>query len=321
MAAVVYVALQQFCEHDPRPLQRLRAAGYEVRLNTLGRRLRREDMLGALQDAEAVIAGVEPYEAQLLHALPRLRCISRCGVGTDSIDMEAVRQRGIAVYTTPDEVVDSVAQMTVALIFALARQLPWHLAQSRAGQWKKRPGVLLSEWTIGVIGFGRIGRAVERSLRVFGPQMMVADPAVQPSDLPPKVRLRPLPEVLRESDLISLHASPLRHQGPLIGRKEFAQMKPGSVLINTSRGFLVDEAALDDALASGHVAGAALDVFAEEPYTGPLTRHPQVICTPHVASLTRAGRIAMEQRCVEHVLACLASPIAGQPAAPAAQYG
>ena len=299
---VVYVALQQFCEHDERPRQILLEAGCEVRQNTLGRRLRREDVLDALREVDAVVAGVEPYDAELLAAFPRLRCISRCGVGTEAIDLEAARRLGIAVYTTPEEVVEPVAQMTVGMILALARNLPFHLHAAREGRWQKRTGVLLSEWTIGLVGFGRIGRRVEELLRAFGPRVLVHDPALTARDLPDGVEWRELPSLLAEADLVSLHAGRPAAAGALLGRREFQRMKPGACLVNTARGFLVDEAALEEALRSGRLAGAALDVFEAEPYTGPLATLPNVLCTPHVASLARASRAAMERQCATHVV-------------------
>lgn len=298
---LVYVTLQQFCEADERPRRLLLEAGFEVRENRLGRRMRREDLLDALRDAEAVLAGVEPYDGELLERLPRLKCISRCGAGTDAIDLEAAERRGIAVYSTPDEVVEPVAQMTVAMILALARNIPFHVCAAHEGQWVKRTGVLLSEWTIGLIGFGRIGQAVERCLRAFAPRVLISDPAVRPEALPNGVEWRELEALLTEADLVSLHASRPKDAGPLIGRRELEMMRPGSRLVNTARGSLVDEAALVEALRSGHLAAAALDVFETEPYTGPLAALPQVLCTPHVASLTRASRAAMEWRCVRHV--------------------
>ncbi len=142
---MVYVALQQFCEHDATPRALLTQAGCEVRGNTLGRRLRADELREVLRDADAVIAGVEPYDAALFASLPRLRCISRCGIGTDAIDLEAAARSGIAVYTTAEEVVEPVAQLTVAMLLALARHLPLHHADFQHGVWKKRTGVLLSE--------------------------------------------------------------------------------------------------------------------------------------------------------------------------------
>jgi len=303
---LVYVALRQFCEEDDHPRRVLLNAGLEVRENTLGRRLRREEMATLLQGANAVLAGVEPYDGELLAALPRLRCISRCGAGTDSIDLEAARQLGIAVYATPEEVVEPVAQMTIAMMLALARQLPQHLAGLRSGLWKAQTGSLLSEWTVGLVGFGRIGRVVERYLRAFGSRVLVADPNVGRDAVPKPAEWRELPSLLAEADLVSLHVGRPKDGGILMGRHEFAAMKQGSRLVNTARGYLVDEAALFDGLQSGHLAGAALDVFADEPYTGRLATLPQVLCTPHVASLTRASRAAMERRCARNVLDWLA---------------
>lgn len=310
-ARSVYVALQQFCAFDNRPRQLLQEAGFDVRQNDLGRRLRKEDLLPVLEGVDAVLAGVEPYDAELLAALPQLRCISRCGIGTDAIDLDAASRLGVTVWTTADEVIEPVAQLTVAMILALARNLPLHLADGRNGAWNKRSGFLLSEWTIGLVGFGRIGRRVAEYLRVFEPRICVADSCLREVDVPRGSELRDLPSLLGDSDVVSIHASRPREEGPLIGRAELAQMKRGSFLVNTARGFLVDETALSDALLSGRLAGAALDVFQDEPYHGPLTKLPQVLCTPHIATLTRASRAAMELRCAQNVVECLAGLPAG----------
>ena len=311
-AGSVYVALQQFCEFDDRPRQLLHKAGFDVRQNELGRRLRKEDLLRGLKDVDAVIAGVEPYDAELLAVLPRLKCISRCGVGTDAIDLEAAQRQGIIVCTTADDSIEPVAQLTLAMILALARNMPLHLADGRAGAWHKRTGYLLSEWTIGLVGCGRIGTRVAEYLRVFQPRRIcVADPDRGARDLPCGTEQCALSSLLADSDVVSIHAGRPREEGPLIGRTELARMKRGSFLVNTARGFLVDEAALYDALVSGHVAGAALDVFQEEPYRGPLTTLPQVLCTPHIATLTRGSRAAMELQCAQHVVECVANLPAG----------
>ena len=307
---VVYVTLQQFCEADERPRQALLEAGIDLRCNTLGRRLRREELAGLLQEADAVLAGVEPYDADLLARLPRLRCISRCGTGTDAIDLGAARERGIAVYTTPDEVVEPVAQLTVGMILALARNLPLHLADARAGRWQKRVGALLSEWMIGLVGFGRIGRRVEALLRAFGPRVLACDPAGDAAGAPPGVALVDLPTLLARADLVSLHASRRTGDGPLLGRRELMMMKPGAFLVNTARGFLVDEAALAEALREGRLAGAAVDVFQAEPDMGALAALPNALCTPHVATLTSASRAAMERRAAANIVAHLAQAAA-----------
>ena len=298
----IYVALSQFCQDDGTARKLLAEAGFDIRENTSGRRIRREEMFKALCEVDAVLAGVEPYDAELLAALPRLRCISRCGVGTEAIDLEAAGRLNITVLTTVEEVVEPVAQMTVAMILALARNFPLHCGDFCSDIWLKHVGYLISEWTIGLVGFGRIGRAVEQYLRVFGAKVTITDPNVGPAELPHGVEMRDRESLLGEADLISLHVNRRPKEGVLIGKKEFATMKAGSRLVNTARGYLVDEAALIEALQSGHLSAAALDVFATEPYGGPLKMLPQVLSTPHVASLTKASRLAMELRCASNVL-------------------
>lgn len=299
---VVYVTLQQFCESDLQPRQLLVSEGFEVRQNPWGRRIRREELPEVLREVDAVLAGGESYDAALLARLPRLRCISRCGSGTDAIDLAAAKRHKIAVLTTNEEVVESVAQLTVAMMLALARNLPLHLGDFHRSVWKRRIGCLLSEWTIGLMGFGRIGRMVARYLRTFRPRVLVSDPQLRPADVPEDVELCEASSLLAGSDLISLHASRRPEEGPLLGRAELSAMKKGSYLVNTARGFLVDEQALYEALQSGHLAGAALDVFETEPYTGPLAQLPSVLCTPHVASFTRASRAAMELRAAQNIV-------------------
>jgi len=298
----VYVSLSQFCENDDRPRQVLFDAGLEVAENRTGQRLQRQELVEALGDADAVLAGVEPYDADLLAGLPSLRCISRCGAGTDSIDLEAAGRLNIAVFATRKEVVEPVAQLTMGMILALARNFPLHIDDFRSGHWQKHTGSLLSEWTIGLVGFGQIGRRVEQYLRMFKPRVLVTDPNVDAAEIPDGVQLCDLNELLPEADLVSLHASHASQDGPLLGCREIRGMRPGSRLVNTARGHLVDESELLEGLKSGHLAGAALDVFGVEPYSGPLARLPQVLCTSHVATLTGASRAAMELRCAKNAV-------------------
>ncbi len=298
----VFIALSQFCEDDDTPRRALLAAGCSIAENRLGRRLRAEEIVEAVGRSDAIIAGVEPYDAATLAAFPQVRCISRCGVGVDAIDMDAARRLGIEVRNTPDEVVEPVAQLTVGMILALARNLPEYGITLRTGNWRRHTGFLLSEWTIGIVGFGRIGRAVEQFLRPFGVTLVVSDPGLRQQDLPGAVELLNLETLLSRADLVSLHVSRPVSDGPLLSKREFELMKAGSRLVNTSRGYLVDEAALLSALESRRLVGAALDVFETEPYSGPLTLLPQVLCTPHIATLTHASRRAMELKAAANVI-------------------
>lgn len=298
----VFVAEPVFGEHGEEPLQLLREGGFGVALNPFRRMLRRQEMAEWLGPVEAVIAGLEAYDEEVLQNLPHLRCISRCGSGTDSVDLGAARRRNVAVLTTHEEVVEPVAQMTVGFILALARNLGPMADELRNGTWNPKIGNLLAEWNVGLIGFGRIGRAVEKHLRSFGPTVLVCDPFVAEKEMPPGVERLELDALLRRSDLVSLHVARPRSEGFLIERPQFALMKPGARMVNTSRGFLIDEDALCHALDAGRVSAAALDVFDVEPYQGALRKYPQVMCTPHIASFTRASRRSMELRSAANIV-------------------
>lgn len=302
IAKTVYVTLSQFCEKDDTPRLLLKEAGFIVKENTTGRRIKKEEMLAALAGADAVLAAVEPYDTEILSQLPQLKCISRCGMGTDAIDLQAAEKYGKTILVTVNEIIEPVAQMTLAMIFALARNFSQYVNHFQKGDWKKETGFLLSEWTIGLIGFGRIARKLEQYLRPFGCHVLVVDPFLKQGDLPEGVRLCSLQELLQNSSLVSLHAGRSPNEGVLLGSAEFEQMKKGSFLVNTARGYLVDEVALEKVLTSGHLAGAALDVFHQEPYLGPLGKMPNVLCTSHVATLTNASRAAMELACAKNVV-------------------
>lgn len=302
MQKTVYVTLSQFCETDESPRRVLLDAGFRLVENRTGRRIKAEEMYDALKDADAVLAAVEPYTADLLERLPRLKCISRCGAGTDAIDLNAAEKYGKAVLATPDEIVEPVAQMALGMILGLARNFIPHKTDFMEGLWKKHTGFLLSEWTIGLVGFGRIARKLEEYLRPLSPKILVFDPYLPPNGFPPSVKAVSFEELLQQSDMISLHASRSAQDGHLMGEKEFAKMKRGSFLVNTARGYLVDEKDLEAAVKSGHLAGAAMDVFEKEPYLGPLAKFPNVLATPHVATLTRASRAAMELRAARNVV-------------------
>ena len=298
----VYVTLSQFCESDDRPRKILFDAGFDVEENKTGRRIKREEMFEALKNADAVLAAVEPYDAELLAKLPKLKCISRCGAGADAIDAEAAKKYQKEIFVTRDEIVEPVAQMTLGMFFSLARNVVLHKCDFQAGNWKKRTGVLLSEWVIGLVGFGKIGRAVEKYLRPFGPKILVADPCLSNENLGEGVEVCSLQDLLTRSDLVSLHAASKPGDGPILGKSEFSKMKRGSFLVNTARGYMVDEKAMEEAIQSEILAGVALDVFEEEPYTGSLGKYHNVVVTPHVATLTKASRVAMELRCAKNVV-------------------
>ena len=291
----VYVSLSQFCEADDAPRKVLQEAGFMVSENKTGRRIKAEEMPEALAGVDAVLAAVESYTSELLDNLPQLKCISRCGAGVDSIELKAVEKNKIAVFATKDEVVEPVAQMTIGFILALARNFGPHSHDFQKGEWKKHTGHLLREWRIGIVGFGRIGQKVVEYLKPFGCRIEIADPFSNQATCDFKT-------LLGTCDLVTLHAGRDPKEGYLFSHNEFELMKRGSYFINTSRGYMVDEAALEKYLKNGCLAGAALDVFEQEPYEGSLTKLPQVMATPHVATLAVAARVAMELKAAQNIV-------------------
>lgn len=301
----ILVTLSMFAEASDEPLRLLKASGLAFEVNRTGKRMTPADVLAAAPDARGIVAGVEPYTDPTLAMLPKLRCISRVGAGVDSIDLAAAERRGIRVLSTPDETVPAVAEHTLALMLGLLRQLPRVDAATKARAWERTMGHLLGGKTVGIVGLGRVGRQVAQLVQAFGADVLASDPRADArwaSDH--AVALVPLGELLARSDIVSLHAT-REGTAPLLGRSEIAAMRPGAWLVNTARGELVDEPALAEALQRGKLGGAALDVFAEEPYRGPLCDMPNVVLTPHQATLTHETRAAMETRAVQNLLSHL----------------
>jgi len=262
--------------------------------------------------AQAMIAASQLlYTGDVMDACPNVRLIARTGIGVDNVDLAAATARGIVVTNTPDGPTESTAEHTVAMLLALAKRLKQGNANFAAGHWGPRTGVLMGDEvqgkTLGLVGLGRIGRRVAQICRL-GLEMRVLgyDPFVTPEQAAVLgVEWAPLDRVIAEADFVSLHAPPTPTTLHLMNRARFAQMKQGSYLLNMARGTLVDAEALLEALDSGHLKGAGLDVFDPEPppVALQLRDHPNVVATPHMASGTCEGRMRMETMAVERVLA------------------
>jgi D-3-phosphoglycerate dehydrogenase len=300
---VIFVALSTFAERDRRPLERLKASGEAFRLHQTGKRITTPELVRDGRDAAVIVAGVEPYDAETLGALPALRCICRCGVGTDNVDLAAARARGVAVLNTPDLPASAVAELALALFLALSRNLLPQANLVRARRWERLEAHLLGGRCVGVVGLGRIGRRVAELTRAFGARVVASDP-VADADWArgAAVELVYVDALLQEADIVSLHAARSEAHPLLMGIEQFARMRRGALFVNLARGSMVDEAALLGALKSGQVAGAGLDVFGTEPYSGPLCDLDNVILTPHSATLTVETRAAMELECVDKAL-------------------
>ncbi|MFC2167174.1 phosphoglycerate dehydrogenase [Acidobacteriota bacterium] len=299
----IFVALSAFSQFSQSPLNLLKESGCTHSINPHGRRLVRDEIIEMGHESEGIIAGVEPYDEYVLDRLPNLRCISRCGVGIDSISVEGAKKRGVEIRNTPDVVIQPVVELTVAMIFDLLRKLTSLTILLRAKKWERRAGHLLKGQKIGILGLGRIGKKMAEV-------MTGLETEVYGTDLFPdkqwaerwNVKIVPLNELLRIADILSVNLSVVKENTIKLGEDEFRKMKEGSIIVNTSRGQFIDETALYNALISGHLSGAALDVFTEEPYLGKLCELNNVVLTPHVASLTKESRIAMELEAVQNLI-------------------
>lgn len=300
-AVKVAVTTSSFAAQDAAPLELLRAGCGEVRLNPYGRTLTAAETIDFLDGCAGVLAGTEPYDQAFFQARPELKVISRCGAGLDGVDQQAAAAAFVAVFNTPDGPSPAVAELTIALALDLARGVSAHDRALRGGRWKKNMGRLLAGQKVAVIGYGRIGRRVAKLFQALEAQVAVHDPHVSGDDFPN----RPLEELWPWADGFTFHCPP-PPGGALVGREQLALMKPGAWLINAARGGLVDEAALAEALREKRLSGAALDVFGQEPYQGPLTGLDDIVLTPHIGSYAQEARIGMEMEAARNLLQGLA---------------
>ena len=251
-----------------------------------------DELIANLREADIVIVAAAQITRRVLESLPRCRAIVRYGIGLDNVELAAATDSGIVVAHVLDFCTEEVSNHAVALMLALARRLLPNHRDAAAGLWRQPQAWTLAPvhgQTLGIVGFGNIGRSVAGKARAFGLRLLAHDPYGDPNAAAELgAALVPLADLLAESDYVSLHTPLTPETRHLIGAAELRAMKPTAVLINTARGPVVDEAALVEALASGGIAGAGLDVFEEEPLPAdsPLCRLGNVVLTPHVASVS-----------------------------------
>ena len=282
-------------------IQRLLQQGFQVITNPHKRKLTEDEIIELLSGgATGLIAGIEPLTGRVFQSAPNLKVISRCGAGMDSVDLAAAKNHGIQVLNTPEAPAQAVAELTLGYILSLLRQIGAIDHAVRNGEWPRTQGRLLAAQTVGVIGLGHIGRRVARLCQAFEATVIAHDPfAIQ---VPDGVTLVSLEQLLTSADIVTLHTPYSTDTHHLLNAAAFAAMKPEVIVINAARGGLVDESALLAALQSGKVSAAALDVFEQEPYHGPLIENGNVILTSHVGSLARESRQRMEIEAAENLL-------------------
>lgn len=303
----ILVASRSFGKNCPEVLDQMRDTGCVFLPPIADGAPSEEQLLQAIGDADVLISGTEPVTARILAAATRLKVIAKHGVGYENIDLQAARERGVPVALAGGSISDSVADMTLALLLASARQIPQGNASTRRGEWKRFVGPELNNKTLGIVGLGQIGKAVCRRAKGFGLRVVAHD-AYQDAAFARtwNVAYLALDDLLAQADFVTLHAPVTPETRGLIGAAQLQRMKPSAYLINTARGELVDEEALYHALYDRTIAGAASDVFVQEPpHDHPLLTLDTFIAMPHSAGQTPEGLRRMGEITAENVLRVL----------------
>jgi D-3-phosphoglycerate dehydrogenase len=300
----VLVTTRSFGKEVREPMERLRREGCHILEWREGSGASESDLLAKVSEADAWIVAFHPINAALMDAAPRLRIIAKHGVGVDNIDISAATARGIVVTTAPSANDHAVADLTMALLLSLLRRIPEANGSVKAGRWERFLGCGLGGKVMGILGLGRIGQNVARRAKSFGVELIGADP-FWPEEAARDMGIRRVEpnELFAQADIISLHAPLTPETTGLVGEAAIAAMKPGVWIVNTSRGKVVDEKVLYEALVAGKVAGYAADVFENEPpLCSPLLTFSNVIATPHIGTHTRESLRLMGDRVADAVL-------------------
>ena len=288
---------------DPEGIEKLKKAGYNVAFL-----MRREMLKKEIQDCDVLIVRSRTkVTREIIESGKHLKLIARAGSGLDNIDLKAAEERGIAVINTPEASADSVAELTIGLMVALARKMILADSSMKQGKWLKKElmGFLLKGKKLGLIGLGNIGLRVARIAKAMGMKILVTKRVPPSPELLKSLEAEflPLDELLRQSDIVSIHVPLSKETRNMIDAEEIGKMKDGAFLINTSRGEIVNEKALLNALRSGKLGGAALDVYSVEPPENlELIKQPNVICTPHIGAQTVEAQREASIRLAEKII-------------------
>jgi len=263
----------------------------EIVENNTGKTLTKQQMMELCKDVDGIIVGIDPMDEEVLRSAQKLKAISKYGVGLDNIDLKVAEELGIIISRAEGANTRSVAELTIGLLFAISRSIPKTVTDVKVGKWDRTIGVELLEKTVGIIGLGAIGREVAKMSASLGMKIMAYDPYFNDVELAKamNVTMTDITEVLEKADFVTLHLPLNKGTNKMINREALSKMKQTAYLINTARGELVDEDALYDALESGTIAGAAQDVFSQEPPTNDnkLLSLNNFILTPHIGAYTK----------------------------------
>ncbi|MEO1525489.1 MAG: phosphoglycerate dehydrogenase [Planctomycetota bacterium] len=299
----VAITTSSFGRVSTEPLEKLESAGIEVAMNPHGRKTTAEELVKLAKGCQGIIAGTETYDESIFETLADLEVVSRVGVGLDSIDETAAERRGVAILNTPGTHIDSVAEIALAGILDLKRRLAFCDRLVRLKRWDKQIGSLLRGSIVGIIGTGHVGRRLVELLQPFRCEFRFFDAVQDPHFAADSGGAYcDLATLLSASEIVTVHLPLNEETRNLIGPKEFELLQPNAILVNTSRGGLLDEAGLLEWLRANPQASAYIDTFESEPYDGLLADLDNVLLSPHVGGQTSQGRMAMECGAVENLL-------------------
>ncbi len=311
----VLVTARAYWVSGQQATEKLTDAGCEVVHSPQSGPIQLSTLVDLLQGFDAIIAASDPYNEYLFTSCPTLKMVSRCGIGIDRIDLEAATKAGVLITNTPGAMTEAVADYTFALLLGIARKIVEGDVLMRAGGWAELPGVELPGKTLGLVGFGRIGKAVARRAVGFGMHIIACDPplalhSASSNEHGAHLELVPfvsLNELLEQSDFVSLHAPANRDTFHMFNADRFALMKPTAYFVNTARGALVDDIALRDALVNRIIRGAGIDVYHEEPLPPDsfLRQMPNCVLAPHNAFNSMEASTAMSICAAENILTVL----------------
>jgi D-3-phosphoglycerate dehydrogenase len=300
----VSITTVPFGDKDRLPLDLLENARIDYLINPFKKKITEDQLTEIISDYDAIIAGTEPITEKVMSRAKNLKLISRVGIGLDSVDLLSARKHGIKVSYTPDAPSLAVAELTIGLMLSLLRSVHVSNTQMHQGNWHRFYGKRLEKVTIGIIGVGRIGTGVLKRLKGFGPTKILVND-IKPNhelDKEHKLEWSSKTQIFKESDIISLHI-PLTHiTKNMIRKEQLFSMKPDANIINTSRGGIINEQDLYEVMHSGHLSGAAIDVFEKEPYDGPLNNIERCLLTAHMGSMSVDCRTRMEIESTEEVI-------------------
>jgi len=300
----VLITTVPFGEKNRLPLEQLETAGIEYLINPLNKKLTENELADMIADFDVIIAGTESISNYVMERASKLKMISRVGIGLDSVDLLAAERRGIKVSYTPDAPAPAVAELTVGLLITLLRSVQLSNIEMHKGLWKRYFGRRIANTTIGVIGLGRVGERVLNRVTAFGTPRLLINDILPNSDLDRKFKLEWVDKetIYKESDVVTLHVPLTKATKNMVAKKQLEMMKSDAIIINTSRGGIINEDDLYDVMQAGHLSGAAIDVFEQEPYDGKLNKIDRCLLTAHMGSMSIDCRTRMEIEATEEAI-------------------